>query len=77
MPLHDYKCDYCNCVVIDKLEPMSAEDSQDCPMCKNKKTLKRVLTAPAAINFIGGGWFKNGYTPVTHDTIANPNKTTA
>lgn len=76
MPLRDYKCDYCDCVVIDKLEPMSAEAEQDCPICKREKALKRLLTAPSAINFVGTGWYKPGFTHTTHDFVKNPSNTT-
>lgn len=75
MPLYTYQCSNCKVLVVDKLEPISAEQIQDCPQCKKKHTFIRQLSAPSSINFSGSGWYKDGYA--THDFTVNTNKTTA
>ena len=72
MPLYSYRCDSCQSFILDKLESISAEPIQDCPLCKKELSLKRQITAPS-IRFSGSGWYKNGYC--THDFIKNPSNT--
>jgi putative FmdB family regulatory protein len=60
MPLYEYRCQACG-TQEEKLEPISAPDSHDCPECEAPAGMKRQLSV-AAFSLSGGGWYKQGYS---------------
>ncbi len=44
MPLYEYECEKCN-QVTEVLQKMSDKPLKDCPVCKAKKSLKKLLSA--------------------------------
>jgi putative FmdB family regulatory protein len=59
MPLYEYRCEVCG-TEEEKLQPISAAVSHDCPKCETPAGMKRQLSV-AAFSLSGGGWYKEGY----------------
>ena len=57
MPLYEYECSQCK-RHTEKIQKFSDPEIVECPHCGGK--LVRVISA-AAVQFKGGGWFKDGY----------------
>lgn len=58
MPLYEYKCEYCDCI-FEELVKFNDRRNPKCPECKG--TSKRLVSAPAVIDFKGGT--RNGPNP--------------
>jgi putative FmdB family regulatory protein len=58
MPLYEYECKECK-RRTEKIQKFSDPELTVCPYCSGK--LERTLTAPA-IQFKGGGWYKDLYS---------------
>jgi putative FmdB family regulatory protein len=58
MPLYEYQCQECD-RRTEKIQKLSAPDLTVCPYCGGR--LERTLTA-AAVQFKGGGWYKDLYS---------------
>jgi putative FmdB family regulatory protein len=58
MPLYEYQCNECG-RRTEKIQKFSDPELTVCPYCNGK--LERTLTAPA-IQFKGGGWYKDLYS---------------
>jgi putative FmdB family regulatory protein len=58
MPIYDYKCNKCDYVLTDCLQPMEEKEGVDvrCPLCKSE--MHRMIGAPSQILFKS----KGGYT---------------
>ena len=59
MPLYEYRCQVCG-TQEEKLQPVSAATSHDCPECEATAGMQRQLSV-AAFSLSGGGWYKEGY----------------
>ena len=66
MPLYEYKCAKCG-HTFEKIEPVSASESQKCPKCGAKA---QRLLSPPAIQFKGSGWYVTDYAPKKKDGAA-------
>ena len=60
MPTYEYKCTGCD-VVFDEFQSITAEPLQDCPKCKKKNALKRLIGGGAGILFKGSGFYQTDY----------------
>ena len=59
MPTYDYECDACG-HTFDVFQKMSDEHLKKCPEC-NKKKLRRLIGAGAAVVFKGSGFYETDY----------------
>ncbi|MFC6646044.1 zinc ribbon domain-containing protein [Granulicella cerasi] len=60
MPLYEYECESCH-QRVEKIQKFSDAPLTDCPHCGGH--LERTITA-AAVQFAGGGWYKDLYSSV-------------
>jgi putative FmdB family regulatory protein len=60
MPLYEYRCAVCG-TQEEKLQPIAAAASHDCPECEAPAGMQRQLSV-AAFSLAGGGWYKEGYS---------------
>ena len=60
MPTYEYKCTGCD-VVFDEFQSITAKPLTDCPKCKKKNTLKRLIGGGAGIIFKGSGFYQTDY----------------
>ena len=58
MPIYDYKCSDCE-HQIEVIQKMSDKPKVTCPEC-NKKTLKKLISAPS-FRLKGGGWYETDF----------------
>ena len=58
MPLYEYECSACH-RRTEKIQKFSDAELTICPHCGGP--LERTITAPA-LNFAGGGWYKDLYS---------------
>ena len=58
MPLYEYECQACG-RRLEKIQKFSDPELTTCPACSGK--LERLLHAPA-VQFSGGGWYKDLYS---------------
>ena len=54
MPIYEYQCEKCE-YIFEELQSIHEEALTDCPECAAKKSLKKLISAPA-IRFEGEGW---------------------
>jgi putative regulatory protein, FmdB family len=55
MPIYDYKCSNCN-KEFEEMQSFSDAPITDCPYCKAKGTVKKVIAEPAVL-FKGSGFY--------------------
>ncbi|NLZ69127.1 MAG: zinc ribbon domain-containing protein [Spirochaetales bacterium] len=55
MPLYDYKCTSCN-KQFEKMQSFSEDPIKDCPYCKGKNTVHKMISEPAVV-FKGKGFY--------------------
>ena len=60
MPTYEYKCTQCD-VVFDEFQSITAKPLTDCPKCKKKNALKRLIGGGAGILFKGSGFYQTDY----------------
>ena len=58
MPIYDYKCSDCE-HEIEVIQRISDKPRVTCPKC-NKKTLKKLISAPS-FRLKGGGWYETDF----------------
>ena len=58
MPIYDYKCSDCE-HQIEVIQKISDKPRVTCPKC-NKKTLKKLISAPS-FRLKGGGWYETDF----------------
>ena len=58
MPIYDYKCSDCE-HQIEVIQRISDKPRVTCPKC-NKKTLKKLISAPS-FRLKGGGWYETDF----------------
>lgn len=58
MASYDYKCQVCEIVTTVSRDIMEADPGYNCTECGLK--LIRVFSAPAAVKFVGGGFYSTG-----------------
>lgn len=58
MALYEYLCESCN-NSFEVRHPMSQEPLKTCPDTVCSGPVKRVMSAPAHINFVGSGFYRN------------------
>lgn len=58
MPIYDYKCSDCE-HQIEVIQKISDKPKVACPKC-NKKTLKKLISAPS-FRLKGGGWYETDF----------------
>ena len=58
MPIYDYKCSDCE-HQIELIQKISDKPRVTCPKC-NKKTLKKLISAPS-FRLKGGGWYETDF----------------
>ena len=58
MPIYDYKCSNCE-HQIEVIQKISEKPKVTCPEC-NKKTLKKLISAPS-FRLKGGGWYETDF----------------
>ncbi len=56
MPIYEYRCPVCG--VFEAVQPMSADDLQECPECGCR--IKKLVGRPAVI-FNGSGFYSTDY----------------
>ena len=59
MPTYVYECQKCE-HQFEAQQTFSDKPLKDCPKCKKKKTLEKVICVPA-IKFVGEGFYINDY----------------
>lgn len=59
MPLYVYACKNCG-INIEKLESLSAPETQNCESCGQSDGLSRQI-APGSFALTGSGWYSDGY----------------
>ena len=58
MPIYDYKCSECE-HQIELIQKISDDPKTVCPKC-NKKTLKKLISAPS-FRLKGSGWYETDF----------------
>jgi putative FmdB family regulatory protein len=69
MPLYEYQCQECG-RRTEKIQKFSDPALTECPYCQGR--LERTLTAPA-VQFKGGGWYKDLYSSAKPAPSASAN----
>ncbi len=59
MPIYEYQCDACH-QTVEQLQKMSDAPLTDCPHCKKKKTLQKMISA-AGFRLSGKGWYETDF----------------
>ena len=67
MPLYEYQCQACG-RRLEKIQKFSDPELTTCPQCGG--TLERLLHAPA-VQFSGGGWYKDLYSSAKPSASSN------
>ena len=64
MPVYEYECTRCgHCLEVAHgaaQDPKTIADKLQCPCCKNKTELKRIISK-SSFSLKGRGWAKEGY----------------
>lgn len=60
MPIYEYLCENCH-EKNELLQKLDDKAPEECPNCKAKNSLKRVVTN-SAFHLKGGGWYKDLYS---------------
>ena len=69
MPLYEYECNECG-RRTEKIQKFSDDPLTVCPHCGGR--IERTLTAPA-VQFKGGGWYKDLYSSAKPASSSNGN----
>jgi putative FmdB family regulatory protein len=75
MPTYDYQCDACG-HTFDEFQSINADPLTKCPEC-NKKKLRRLLGAGAAVVFKGSGFYQTDYRSDSYKKAAASDKSTS
>jgi len=59
VPLYEYRCKVCG-HAFERIQKFSDPLVVDCPKCHAKKTVEKLLSAPA-VQFKGSGWYATDY----------------
>jgi len=73
MPTYEYQCSKCK-VIFDEFQSINAEPLKNCPKCKAKKSLKRLIGAGAGILFKGSGFYQTDYRSASYHKGAERDK---
>ena len=73
MPIYDYKCSDCE-HQIEVIQKISDKPRVTCPKC-NKKTLKKLISAPS-FRLKGGGWYETDFKTGNKKNIAKSDNET-
>jgi putative FmdB family regulatory protein len=64
MPTYDYECTKCG-HKFEAFQSITADHLTDCPECKKKKALRRLIGAGAGLIFKGTGFYATDYKSPT------------
>jgi putative FmdB family regulatory protein len=73
MPTYEYKCTGCD-VIFDEFQSITADPLTDCPKCKKKNVLKRLIGGGAGILFKGSGFYQTDYRSSSYQKGAEKEK---
>jgi len=73
MPTYEYQCEKCG-LRFDAFQSITAAPLQDCPKCKKKKVLKRLIGGGAGILFRGSGFYETDYRSASYQKGAEKEK---
>jgi putative FmdB family regulatory protein len=73
MPTYEYQCLKCG-VVFDEFQSINAEPLKDCPKCKKKGSLKRLIGTGGGILFKGSGFYQTDYRSESYRKAADKEK---
>lgn len=59
MPIHVYRCDACG-EKFERLQKLSDPDPETCPHCGKRRTVQRLVSAPA-FRLAGKGWYETDF----------------
>jgi len=59
MPTYTYECEKCE-EGFEIVQKMSDDAIEDCPICKETKSIKKIINPAGGFRLKGRGWFKNG-----------------
>jgi len=65
VPTYEYECKKCG-LVFDEYQSITAPPLTDCPSCKKKKSLKRLIGGGAGIIFKGTGFYETDYRSTSY-----------
>ena len=61
MPTYDYECKECG-YIHEEVQRITDKPLTDCPSCKEKNSLERLISRIGAIIFKGDGWTPKHYS---------------
>jgi len=76
MPAYDYKCDACG-HTFEAVHSIKADTLKDCPECKKKGTVQRLISAGAGFLFRGSGFYITDYRSDSYSKAAKAEKESA
>ncbi len=67
MPTYEYRCDQC-LGMFEIMQSMKDEAIKDCPKCKTKGKVRRLISKNVGIAFKGSGFYINDSKKIKSDT---------
>ncbi len=75
MPIYEYHCEACG-KTIEQLQKMSDAALTDCPQCKKKKTLQKMISA-SGFRLGGKGWYETDFKKTKQKNLVESPSTTS